>query len=501
MDHDSLSLAVDSPASSRIADIREAYLLFAERGLELMNGHIDAAPIYRSNEEGHLAWDQAQLIQASCLTWRLTGNVDHLGRAAHWASALCEATDEKQGIHDWRGQSGPVWSAGSRYTAGIAEIGLFDSHRVQLQAVADTAIILRPSSTTASVAITRDGRVLWRTPEVSLIPGESTYLPDYCSSRSAIHSVQFHGTNESVDLTAIRPGEYKLEPRRAPHLIHTGLIARSLLDVANALATYPDRKSLGETKCEDLIDAAKRAIDYHDSEIIEGSDYAWYITPLGFPGRRTGMWLPHNHVASVITCQLILARQLGDPARLDLARHLSQPFKEEIRRYSEGDLPHPWYYYPVDSDSFDGVNRHRPLNERIVTGAPRAEDSSHATIRVRALAEWKTLDDVIMPDAYMQSLARTFRELYLSGHRDRPTVNWLPSDNEAERLGQSDTYAGAWSRLAIWDTPNLKRRLNRIAEHNIPTRVFGATVLSAAEIVAVNSTRSTYASLRQTAPR
>ena len=136
---------------------------------------------------------------------------------------------------------------------------------------------------------------------------------------------------------------------------------------------------------------------------------------------------------------------------------------------------------------FRGVSRAEPVAERHVPAVPRAEDSSHATLRVRALAEWKAVDDGLVPDTAMSTVALAFRRFFMASDKGVSTLRWLPGDGStAPRRGAADTYVGAWAALAPWDT-TIKSRINAMAYRHPPLTVFGATVLSTAEIMALNS--------------
>lgn len=488
MDHDSIPFGLPGPTSARSVDVRDAYARITHHGLRAMGEKINGDRAYASNEEGHLAWDVSLLVRAACLAWRVTGSVDHLQRAVSWAQHLMDRTDAGIGRDDWRGRRGPVWSAGARYTAGTAVVGNVDGIPVRLQAAAARVIIERPSDTTAIVrAVSKDGHV-WSTPETSLLPDDANYLPDVLARRSVVYSVLIRGLDAPTPLTSVAAGEYVLEPQHAAHLVHTGMIARSLICVAEALTSSGRPPSETTITAEDLYTAAERALRFHDDEIRCPTGSAWYITPEDFPTRRLGLELPHNHVVDAASSFLLLGRHRHDQSLHDLGTSLAGRFMRELAAFEAGRLEHPWFYYPVDSAVFSGVTRQQPLAERFVPAVPRAEDSSHATMRVRALSEWKAMDDRLIPDATMTTVALAFRRFFMASDRGVPTLRWLPGDEEgAARQGLSDTYAGAWGALAPWDA-SIQRRINTMAFRHPPRAAFGATVLSAAEIFALNST-------------
>src|SRR5699024_5016233 len=220
----------------------------------------------------------------------------------------------------------------------------------------------------------------------SLCAGDENYLPDLLARRSASLSVLVRGLPAPVDLTGILTGDHELEPQFAAHLVHTGLIARSLLATAETLEDAPRTVSSAISPAE-LYEASRRALFVHDADIRTRFGKSWYITPEDFPGRRLGLDLPHNHVADAATSFLILGRRFDDKGLHNLGASLTQKFVGEIDAYMAGALRHPWFYYPVDSDVFLGVTRDEPMAERTILPVQRGEDSSHATLRVRALAE------------------------------------------------------------------------------------------------------------------
>src|SRR5699024_3126272 len=150
---------------------------------------------------------------------------------------------------------------------------------------------------------------------------------------------------------------------------------------------------------EELFTAATQALFAHDDEIRFRTGTAWYITPDDFPGRRLGLELPHNHIVDAATSFLILGRRPNADGLRHLGSSLANRFLGEVKQYENGRLRHPWSYYPTGSDSFAGVTRETPITERIVRAIPRGEDSSHATMRARALAEWKAIDETLVPDS------------------------------------------------------------------------------------------------------
>lgn len=499
MDHDSVSFDLPGPKSHRIVDVREAYGDLTRRGLEAMGASIESDSAYHSNENGHFAWDIALLIRAACLTWRVTADPIHLQQAVTWAQHMVERTDEARGLVNWRGQTVPVWSAGSRYTAGTAIIGAIGGAPIRLQSVADKVVIERPSPTTAIVRAVRYGGRTWSSPVASLLPEDDNYLPDVLAYRSASFSTLMRGLPAPVDLTFLAPGEYALETQHAAHFVHTGLIARSLIDAGETLESAGPVFIDAEITPEQLFTAAERALLVHDDEIRTRAGQIWYVTREDFPTRRLGLELPHNHVVDAATSFLILGRRRGDKGLRSIGASLTRRFLGEIEAYKSGALRHPWFYYPVDSETFLGVTREDPLAERTVPAAPRGEDSSHATMRVRALTEWKAINDKLVSDAALTSTALSFRRYFVASDKGISTLNWLPGDpKEAPHRGRTDTYPGAWGSLAPWDS-SIKRRINSMAYRHPPKAIFGATVLSAAEILAMNAGVPTYASSDRTA--
>lgn len=498
MDHDAVPFGTPGPRTHRTSDLRDAYRRYTERGLDIMAEKIDAEHAYASNDAGHFAWDLSYLLRAACIAWRATGDSSHLHRAAKWAQHMVDRTDAARGVNDWRGRSAPVWSAGSRYTAGTALVGEIGGAPVYLQAMADGVRIERPSSTTAIIHTRRTVGQDWSSPEASLLPGEEDYLPDILAHRSGMHTVLLRGLSAPVDLTALPAGEHTLQTQRAPHLVHTGLIARSLIEVAATIGDATRDGVSTDVDEEELHDAALRALLTHDDEIRTRSGQSWYITPEDFPSRRLGLELPHNHVVDAATSFLLLGRRYSDTGLENLGISLTKRFINEIAAYDAGELRHPWYYYPVDADTFTGISRAAPIAERFVRPIQRGEDSSHATMRVRALVEWRALDPDLVSDQTLSVVAMAFRRFYIARRSGVATLRWLPGDDSSSpRFGHTDTYSGAWAALAPWDS-TIKRRINSMAYRHPPQAAFGATVLSSAEIFALNTDTPIYASWGRT---
>jgi len=499
MDHDSVPFEISGPRTHRVSDLREAYRRYTERGLVTMAEKIAADRAYASNDAGHFAWDVSYLVRAACIAWRATGDSSHLHWAANWAQHMVERTDEARGVEDWRGRSSPVWSAGSRYTAGTALVGEIGGVPLSLQAMAEGVRIERPSSNTAIIHTHRPDGQGWSSPEASLLPSEKDYLPDVLARRSGMHTVLLRGLPAPVDLTSLPAGEHPLREQVAPHLVHTGLIARSLIEAAATIEDAADDGISTEVDAEGLYGAALRALLVHDDEIRTRSGQSWYVTPEDFPTRRLGLELPHNQVVDVATSFLLLGRRRGDAGLESLGTSLTRRFLKEIAAHEAGELRHPWFYYPVDADTFSGVSRSVPLAERCVPPVARAEDSSHATMRVRALVEWYAFDQALVSDQALSTTAMTFRRFYMARRNGVATLRWLPGDDsDAPRFGHSDTFSGAWAALAPWDS-TIRRRINSMAYRHPPRAVFGATVLSSAEILALNTGTPTCASWGQTA--
>ncbi|MFC7375103.1 hypothetical protein ACFQRD_07480 [Brachybacterium sp. GCM10030268] len=487
MDHDSVPFSTPGPSSHRSKDIRETYERITREGLEVMGEQINSEPAYTSNVSGHLAWDVSLLVRAACAAWRATADPVHLRQAASWAQHLCERTDVDSGTRNWRGRVGNAWSAGPRYTAATAPLGSIAGVPIQIQAAADAIRIERPTTGTVTVHAMRDGSTIWSSPEASVKPDARSYLPDVLAEKSAVHAVLLRNLPAPIDLSGLEARDVRLVPQFAPHLVHTGMITRSLLSAAQALDAAGPRTPGADVTPDDLFTTAERALAEHDQEIRTLSGQSWYITPEDFPGRRLGLDLPHNHIVDVATSLLVIGDRRDDKSRRTLGASLTRRFTREIDAYEAGVIRHPWFYYPVDSDIFFGVERERPLAERRVRAVRRAEDSSHATMRVRALAEWRRIDSKLVEDATLSSVALSFRRHFIAVTDGISTLRWLPGDaNDAPRQGYADTYAGAWGALAPWDR-SIKRRINSIAFQHPPSAVFGATVLSAAEILELNS--------------
>lgn len=487
MDHDSVPLDLPGPNTHRIADVREAYAQITRHALKVMGKQITHESEYTSNKDGHFAWDISLLIRAACLTWRVTGNSVHLQQAVSWAQHVLERTDETLGLEDWRGRSGPVWSAGLRYTAAIGTLGIVGGVPIHVQGIADQIVFERTGPTSARMHAVRGGRTVWSLPKASLLPDDSSYLPDLLARKSTVHSVLVRGLSTPIELTTLESSNVLLKPQLAAHFVHTSMIARSLIAAGEVLDAAGSEGPATDVTPDDLFRAAERALLFHDGEIRVRSGQAWYITPLDFPGRRLGLEVPHNHVVDAATCFLIIGGRNRDAGLRDLGTSLTRRFLKEVEAYEAGALRHPWHYYPVDSDIFVGVVRDAPISEREVRAVQREEDSSHATIRARALVEWKAIDDRLVSDETMSSVVLSFRRFFMTKKKGYPTVKWLPKDGEgAPRLGRSDDYPGVWGSFKWWDS-TIKRRINSMAYRCPPRQIFGATVLSAAEIHAMNS--------------
>lgn len=494
MDHDAVASDVKGPASHRIADVRAASEEFVRHSLNVMDEKIGAEEAYESNEDGHFAWDVSLLVRAAVLTWRVTGEAAHLRRAARWAQHMAERTDEARALTNWRGRIVPAWSSGPRYTAGTAVVGSIGGAPIRVQAASERIVIERPSTTTAIIHSRRSDGGSWSSPEGSLDPGRKDYLPDVLARRSSIHSVLIRGLPAPIDLSFLSAGEWSIEPQRAAHFVHTGMIARSLITVAEALESAGSDGSVSEISAEEMYTAARHALLLHDDEIRIRSGQSWYITLPNFPSRRLGLELPHNHVADAATSFMVLGRRFSDKGFRSLGSSLARRFIAEIEAYDSGLLDHPWFYYPVNSDIFFGIERDEPLEERRIPPVQRAEDSSHATLRVRALLEWRGIDPRLVTDHTLNTVALSFRRHYMSARNGIATLRWLAQDaKNAPRLGRSDAFSGAWGALAPWES-TIKRRINSMAYRHPPEEIFGATVISSAEILAMNSDIPTYAS-------
>lgn len=495
MDHDSVSFDLPGPASHRIADVRLAYEALTRRGLQIMDEKIAQEETFSSNEDGHFAWDVSLLIRAACLLWRITGDPVHLKQASGWAQHMIERTDEALARENWRGSIVPAWSAGSRYTAGAVTIGAIGGAPIKLQAVSDCVVVERPSSDTVVIRSIRKDGATWTSPEGSLLPEDSDYIPDLLAQRSSTHSVLLRGLPAPIDLRFLPTGRFPIDSQHAAHLVHTGMIVRSLIAVAETLEAAGPSASHSAISASELYEVARRALLVHDDEIRVRAGQPWYITPEDFPGRRLGLELPHNHVVDAATSFLILGRQFDDAGMHTLGALLTKPWLNELAMLKSRKLPHPWYYYRVDSDMFSGVTRDKPMAERIVSAVKRGEDSSHATMRVRSLIEWHAIDPQLVTDETLSAVALAIRRNFMTSKNGISTLRWLPGaptdSPDKLRLGHADTYSGAWCALYRWDTP-MKRHMNSMAYRHPPERVFGATVLSAAEIVAMNAGVPTY---------
>lgn len=497
MDHDSVPFDQPGPASHRIADVRSAYEGLTRHGLHVMGEKVAHDGAYSSNESGHFAWDVSLLIRAACLTWRVTGDPVHLRQATDWAQHIVERTDEALSRVNWRNRVTPAWSTGPRYTAGTAVVGSIGGAPITLQAASERVFIERPSEDTAVVRSIRKDGATWSSPEGSLLPDAPNYLPDLLARRSSIHSVLLRGLPAAIDLRFLSAGEFSIDSQYAAHFVHSGMIARSLIAAAEALESAGTDSGRSKISAVELYEAARRALLLHDDEIRVRAGQSWYITLQDFPTRRLGLELPHNHVVDAATAFLILGRRLDDKGLRSLGASLTRPFLGELESHQSGNLEQPWYYYPVDSDVFAGVSRDEPMAERVVPAVQRGEDSSHATMRVRALVEWHAINPRLVSAETLSTVALAFRRNFMTAKRGITTLRWLPGAPgdaaNGPRLGASDTYAGAWGALAPWDS-TMKRRINSLAYRHPPVNMFGATVLSAAEILAMNAGVPTYAS-------
>lgn len=490
MDFDSVPFDLPGPVSHRAADLLPAYEALTRRGLHIMDEQIFGEDAYSSNRNGHFAWDISLLIRASCLLWKVTHDPAVLVRASNWAVHMLQRTDEAMGREDWRGKRSPLWSAGERYTARTVEVGSLSGMPISIQAVSERIFIDRPTEHTAIIRSVRSDGDVWTSGEGSLIPGGRDYLPNVLARQSSIHAVLFRGLPTAVDLSFLEPGERSLNPQFGAHLVHTGMIARSLIELAQNLEMVGPGHDEIDVSPDELFEAALRAVLTHDAEIRVRRGQHWYVTPEEFPGRRLGMDLPHNHVVDMASSLLLLGQRYQDDGLTVVGASLTRPWLNELDMLRAREISHPWFYYPLDSDTYSGIERDRPCAETSVSAVKRGEDSSHASVRARAIADWHRIKPTIVGEQYLSDVALAFRRNYMTKKDGVSTIRWLPGAPDDEpgekRLGQSDTYAGAWCNLYKWDSP-LKRHMNKFAYHHPPAEVFGATVLSAAEVAAMNA--------------
>lgn len=454
-----------------------------------MDQAIETLPEYQTNEAGHLAWDVSLSIRAACLAGRVFQDARYHELALKWADRLCVSTDEYRQVQDWRGASQPVWSAGCRYTASVARIETGTTSNYAIQAVGNRIEIERNHESTVVIHVFGADGDKWSSPEASLDADSPDFLPKLLARATSKHAILLRGPSQPQDLRNLQPGSYPLRSQRAAHLVHTGMIARSLLAAAGATKSLDGTDSQWRMKANRLRSAAHRAIKVHDPDKYQSAGYAWYRLPRDFPSRRLGMDLPHNQVVDIATCFMLLSNCPGSRCFYFEGESLTHRFINELRADVGGPV-RPWSYYPQNSDSFTGVVRHSPWEEQTVTGVPREEDSSHATMRVRALADWKAIGGTMIPDALVRTAAKSLRHFYrTSGPGNIPRLTQFPKDVDGGMcLPQVNYYPGAWGTLAQW-CPGLIGDLNRLAFHHPPGRAYGATILSAAELVAMNLQR------------
>lgn len=490
MDHDSVPFAWKVPQSAKATVVGHSYLQYVRDGLATLESHVATESRYSSNLSGHFAWDLSYFIRAANLAWRLTADTRHLRQAVDWTQHILKRTDENLDRVDWRGRKLPVWSSGSRYAAGEAVVGHLCGIPVRIQFSSDFLRIERVAPSSVIIhAVAADGSSRWASPVASLLPQDDNYLPDVLSKFGGAASALLRDLPRAVPLTFLEEGIFPRKNLLASHLVHTGMIVRAILDTTESLETAGDELAGLDSAalCSIFREAAEAALAVHDDQIRVRRGQAWYVTPEDFPGRRLGLELPHNHIVDVATCWLLLGRHTGDSDFYRLGTSLSRRFLKEIDQYRSGTLPHPWHYYPVDSISFLGIERTSPICERHIAPARRGEDSSHATMRVRALADWRNIDRDLVSDEQLTSVAFAFRRYFMSQSDAMPTIRWAPSDKPgAQRRGYTNKYSGAWGRLSPWDA-TLQSRINSLAYHHPPDALFGASLLSAAEIAHMNA--------------
>ncbi|WP_106507702.1 hypothetical protein [Brachybacterium timonense] len=486
MDHDAIDFPCRRPASAARKEIVAAYARFLRDGLAVFRDATVGAREYESNGDGHFAWDLSYVVRAAVLGWRTTGDDFFSGEALHWAQHLIQRTDVEQGIVDWRGRSGYRWSSGPRYTAGTVDLADVGGVPLRIQAAADSIEIELPTTGRARITAYRGGEAVWTSTEGSLDPSDEDYLPDLMASRSSVHAVLFRGLPGPISLEGLPAGVFKVRPQMAPHLVHTGAIALALVEAADLLEALPEgSRSANGHRAEELRGAAAAALDEHSGEIRHDSHGgAWYFTPEDFPGRRLGLDLPHNHVVDVASAQLLLGARERDRRRSDVGRSLLHGFVKELRAYEARDIPQAWYYYPRYGDAGIAHAREHPLAERRVRAALRPEDASHASVRARSLPLWHRLAPEIITESVLETAARSVVESFIRVTASGPSVGFSAGDDEPNaRDGFVDSFVGAWAELSWW-SPELARSVVEIAAKAPPQRVFGATLLAAAEIAA-----------------
>lgn len=412
-----------------------------------------------NNERGVYAWGESYFMLSLLRMYEAYGDERYLQTFEERAAHVLATTDHARRVTDYRGRSGKVWRSAGNYTAGHGVLtDATGSPAVQLRWAASRSaestaqvqnvsgstfdLILRNPATTTVVTLTG----------VSLDPSAASYVV------TAVNNAYNAGLRwTAVDLRkAARPSAGPPAPGTITFTsqyyvfgVHTGMIAFPLARYARmvlrtpALNAGPRRR-----RALQLLDAARQAVAFHDSEYVARADgTADYVWPKGAPIPYDGTIQPYNQSHGLGQVLVELYRATGERRYRTKVEALLKAFRAGLDLGADG--AYVWNYWPRYGQMYAGFPKTAGISEYTPSypASRQIEDISHAAISLEFVhaAFEAGIDNGLAAD--VERFTATFTKKVIRSE----TEVWLRVDGTTNAAPASAVQCARWGAYAEHD--------------------------------------------------
>jgi hypothetical protein len=419
------------------------------------------------NDTGGLGWGTAWRMQAYLLMAQRSGDPRYVACLAELIDLVLDRRDDRRGLVDHAGRSGPVWSSAGKYTiagATVPDQGNRPAFVVDVRAP--------HRDVQATVKTTRADRfsvtVTWGTGQVVHMDDASLSPRDPRRIDRLAHRLFRQETGVTVRcIPAAGPGEpgrcpregrYTATPQRVVLAAQTGTITYPMVGLARLTAEQPAVVPTSVARrVPDYVSAAEQALAFHENQWRDlPGDRGCYVwlpeEPVGFAGAE----LPTNEFLAMGRTAVQLAVIGAGVSYADRAAALARTLRSEMHVHRGGIR---WTYWPSfgrmhngwraafeDTEGTALMPRYRPVR--------RWEDATHALLDLDFVCLYATAPGLppVFTRPFLRDLGRTMTHSATIGVRHL-ALRQLVVPTSPRGTARHQAHVAAWLPLRRWWPP------------------------------------------------
>ncbi|MEU8221279.1 hypothetical protein [Kribbella sp. NPDC048915] len=431
-------LVYDSPAAFDVA--QEVYL----------------ASNPQHNEAGVYAWGESYFLLGLLRMYEAYEDEKYLRTFEERARHVMRTTDRARGVKDYAGRSGRVWRTAGNYTAGhgVLQDGN-GSPAVQLRwagtrSAESTAEVLNVADGTFDLVLRNPASTAVTLPAVSLDPASPSYV---VTAVNNIYAASRRWT--AVDLRASPAAAPAPEASTVPFAsqyyvfaVHTGMVAFPLARYARMVLQSPKlRRGKRQKFAQDVLEAAKAAVEFHDPEWVSRPDGTGdYVWPKGAPIPFDGTIQPYNQSQGIGQVLVELYRATKQSKYKTRVVQMLKAYEPALKLTGDA---YSWTYWPPYSELYAGYTKDAGLSEYTPSypASRQIEDISHAAISVEFVHAAHDAGISAGPATDIQRFTKTFTQNLI---RSEIEV-WYRVDGTGDAVPANAVQCARWGAYAEQD--------------------------------------------------